>query len=798
MSNSFNEDYNTYLLEKSILETSKPPINNIETIENIEDKPEKSIEDTLLELENNNNILQKRDNKIVGGALEKYIFTYAYNFTNNTNALLQINKKNPNFSLINHTARLTNFNTNTYKVQQLNSDTPQSLIHHTLFYNTLIDGITISYTQLLSDKGTAYNNIKTTYDAYIDALDALEIINDPTGSGNYDSMSLVELYNTKLELVKNNTVQIRAANDAYNNARTAKTNLINAMAYATRNGITSTLTNLDNNFTKSQLNSVTISNINIGSINNITTRSNANYTIFKKNTDRIELRDGTTVIDNDLTLPDPANSSDPTMVESSITIEYAAEEKIKLKFIIICWQLKNLYRDINKWEKIMKKYLNAITKTQSSISTIIDAIKTQDSYDIDTQNQITIDLSLVILNDQIMNPDSLDLKENELLNQINKIIVQIPAEDLLPDLQLFTSTNNKEIRWIIGIILIILFGICIYKLDFSKFMPEYLIEFIKLSIFIIISTLILFMEVGYLIKPELLAIESFTINNDITMSVIYICLIILIYGIFNYIYNTDDTEITNVYIIAITICISLGVIWIGNTIFYKIFSNKEAQEKQLKNKLNKNDDEDNWIQYSFPVMIFLYICTFIYYLNKKPLFIQEQSNLFVLFSFIITIILGVIYFITNKSIYVYNLLGSSGIITVILSILILIYKFTNNSGLEAPKIGYNYLLDIVPIYLLLLSTIINISTLNINQLVIGASIEVIIRLFIIVYIAIGVNDLTGKEGYLFYHIYILVGCLTMILFYNSEDKIMKLEEFNVSYSVISPFMNLIYFMFIVN
>ena len=33
MSNSFNEDYNTYLLDKNILETSKQPINNIEETE---------------------------------------------------------------------------------------------------------------------------------------------------------------------------------------------------------------------------------------------------------------------------------------------------------------------------------------------------------------------------------------------------------------------------------------------------------------------------------------------------------------------------------------------------------------------------------------------------------------------------------------------------------------------------------------------------------------------------------------------------------------------------------------------
>jgi hypothetical protein len=73
MSNSFNEDYNTYLLEKSILETSKPPINNIETIENIEDKPEKSIEDTLLELENTNDLLQGGNNIMIGGSSLIYI-----------------------------------------------------------------------------------------------------------------------------------------------------------------------------------------------------------------------------------------------------------------------------------------------------------------------------------------------------------------------------------------------------------------------------------------------------------------------------------------------------------------------------------------------------------------------------------------------------------------------------------------------------------------------------------------------------------------------------------------------------
>ena len=131
-------------------------------------------------------------------------------------------------------------------------------------------------------------------------------------------------------------------------------------------------------------------------------------------------------------------------------------------------------------------------------------------------------------------------------------------------------------------------------------------------------------------------------------------------------------------------------------------------------------------------------------------------------------------------------------------VIIILYKIFNNSGLEAPKIGYNYLLDIIPIYLLLISAIINISTLNINQLVIGASIEVIIRLFIIVYITIGVSNLTKKDAYLSYHIFILLGCFTMILLSNDNNKIMKIEEFNVSYSVISPFMNLLYFMFIVN
>ena len=85
MSNSFNEDYNTYLLEKSILETSKPPINNIETVENIEEtenievKPEKSIEDTLLELENTNDLLQGGNNTMIGGAVLEYEVTGNYN-----------------------------------------------------------------------------------------------------------------------------------------------------------------------------------------------------------------------------------------------------------------------------------------------------------------------------------------------------------------------------------------------------------------------------------------------------------------------------------------------------------------------------------------------------------------------------------------------------------------------------------------------------------------------------------------------------------------------------------------------
>ena len=62
-------------------------------------------------------------------------------------------------------------------------------------------------------------------------------------------------------------------------------------------------------------------------------------------------------------------------------------------------------------------------------------------------------------------------------------------------------------------------------------------------------------------------------------------IILLRIKLINVIYKENDKNFTNVLLITITICISIGIIWFGNTIFYKLFDNKAAQEYQLKQKI---------------------------------------------------------------------------------------------------------------------------------------------------------------------------------------------------------------------
>ena len=704
MSNSFNEDYNTYLLEKSILETSNPSINNIETTENIEDKPTKSIEDTLLELENTNELLQGGNTTIIGGAVLPYVVDGKYTITS----------KEDTFA-----------SENTLWSQFTPHISGTSTISQSYYIHNIILTGTTSHTEFTVSAGF-YNNINDN--------DQVVYTRKYTNTDEVEETSTVTYYVSKIV-----------------------------------------------------------------------------------NTNKINLRASSTATDN-ITITSNSNDQINNIVNNNIVISNHTSLQSKLQFIQMCSDIKNkLFSDdgnIKNWIYIMNNYLlnllediSPTSNKQSQILNIQTAIlESTESTETTTNTTYNIDLSQIKLKD--LNANSGLTFEAKIQNYINELIIQIPSNYILTDLTLFTN-NIKQIRWITGIILIILFAICIYNLDISilNISSSIMKQIIKWSIFSIISALIIFMEFGTLLF-DAFSIDGITVNNNITMSMIYICMTILIFIYYNYNYITNDKEYTTLLFIIIIICISIGIIWMGNTIYYKIFTNEEAKKNKLIKTLNekniyKNNDGDNWIQYSFPVMLFLYICTFIYFLKDNLTFIQEQSLLFILFPFIITIIISIIYFILNKSIYLYHLLGSSGIISIIFALLIGTYKIinsisNNNQILEAPKINYNYILDVIPIYILLLNTVVNISTLNVNQLPIGASIEIIIRIIIIIFTIFGIHNLYNKNLIVGYHIFVLLGCLTMILLYKSENKIMKLEEFNIAYSVISPFMNLVYYMFIVN